>query len=111
MVEYTDSLDAIFQSLADATRRDILRRLSTSEQTVSQLATPYAMSLAAVAKHIDVLEQAGLVTKRRHGKARVVSIAPEAIKTAETHLSQYQQLWSAPVETPEARDGLKRATE
>ena len=56
---------------------------------------PYAISLAAIAKHIGVLEKAGLVTKRRSGKERVVSIAPEAIRAAEANLSEYERLWSA----------------
>jgi DNA-binding transcriptional ArsR family regulator len=89
------SLDLIFHSLADGTRRDILHRLTRAEQTISELARPYAMSLAAIAKHVSVLEKAGLVRKRQNGKERLVSIAPEAIRTAEAHLSEYEKLWSA----------------
>lgn len=96
MVEYTlpAPLDLVFRSLADATRRDILERLSRAELTISQLAKPYAMSLAAIAKHIDVLEKARLVNKRRRGKEKVVCIVPETIRAAETHLSRYEQLWA-----------------
>ena len=95
MVECTAPLDLIFHSLADATRRDILRRLSRAEQTISQLARPYAMSLAAIAKHVGVLERAGLVTKERAGKEKVVRIVPTTIRIAEDHLSQYEKLWTA----------------
>lgn len=96
MVEYAATpLDLIFQSLADGTRRDILKRLTKAEQTVGELARPYAMSLAAIAKHIGVLERAGLVTKERSGKERVVRIVPATLKAAETHLSEYEKLWAA----------------
>ena len=96
MVEYSaDALNLIFRSLADATRRDILRRLSRAEQTVTELAQPYAMSLAAIAKHIGVLEKAGLVTKARNGKERVVALVPGTIQAAESHLSEYEKLWAA----------------
>ena len=103
MVEYnTPSLDRIFQSLADATRRDILKRLSREEQTVSELAQPYAMSLAAIAKHIGVLERASLVAKERSGKERVVRLVPATLKAAEEHLSEYEKLWAARFDALEA---------
>ena len=95
MVEYTPCLDRVFHSLADATRRDILKRVSRAEHTISQLAKPYAMSLAAIAKHVNVLEQAGLVTKERSGKEKVVRIVPATFKAAEEHLSEYEKLWAA----------------
>jgi DNA-binding transcriptional ArsR family regulator len=103
MVEYTaSSLDRVFQSLADATRRDILKRLSRAEQTVSELARPYAMSLAAIAKHIGVLERASLVAKERSGKEKVVRIVPATLKAAEEHLSEYEKLWAARFDALEA---------
>lgn len=95
MVECIAPLDLIFQSLADATRRDILMRLSRAEQTISELARPYAMSLAAIAKHVTVLEKAGLVTKERSGKEKIVRIVPTTLKVAERHLSEYEKLWNA----------------
>lgn len=95
MVESRIALDRIFGALADATRRDILKRVSRDEHTINELAEPYAMSLAAVAKHVSVLEKAGLVTKRRSGKEKVVHITPKAIKVAAAHLSEYEKLWSA----------------
>jgi len=95
MVECTSPIDLIFASLADATRRDMLRRLAGAELTISELARPYRMSLAAIAKHVAKLELAGLVSKRRSGKERIVSIAPEAIRTAAEHLGEYEKLWAA----------------
>ncbi len=101
MVESGIALDRIFGALADATRRDILKRVSTEEQTISELAEPYAMSLAAIAKHVSVLEKAGLVTKRRNGKEKVVHIAPKAIQVAAAHLSEYEKVWGARFEALE----------
>ena len=96
------SLDLVFHSLADATRRDILRRLSRAEETISALAAPYKVSLAAIAKHVGVLEQAGLVTKERTGKEKVVRLVPATLKAAENHLSEYEKLWAARYDALEA---------
>ena len=95
MVESNIALDQIFGALADVTRRDILKRLSSAEHTISELAEPYAMSLAAIAKHVNVLEKAGLITKQRSGKAKVIQIQPKTIKIATTYLSEYEKIWSA----------------
>jgi DNA-binding transcriptional ArsR family regulator len=95
MVESTATLDLIFAALADATRRDILGRVSSGKHTISELAQQYAMSLAAVAKHVSVLEKAGLVTKCRSGKEKVIRIEPKAIEIAAAHLSKYEQVWGA----------------
>jgi DNA-binding transcriptional ArsR family regulator len=95
MVECNPSLDRVFHSLADSTRRDILKRVSRDEHTIGQLAKPYAVSLAAIAKHVSVLERAGLVTKERSGKEKVVRIVPETFQAAEQHLSEYEKLWAA----------------
>lgn len=101
MVESNLSLDLIFGALADATRRDILKRISREEHSISELAKPYAMSLAAIAKHVSVLEKAGLVTKRRSGKEKVVRITPRTLKIAAAHLSEYEKVWSARFEALE----------
>lgn len=92
--ELTDAeVDRIFQALADATRRDIVRRTLTGEQTVSQLAADYAMSFAAVQKHVAVLERAGLVTKQPHGRERLVRANPDALQRAQALLDSYERLW------------------
>jgi DNA-binding transcriptional ArsR family regulator len=94
MVEYTVRLDSIFSSLADPTRRDILRRVSQSELTVGDIAKSYTMTLAAISKHLKVLEQAKLVIKRRRGKEQIVRAAPETLKHAAEYLRQYDVLWN-----------------
>lgn len=102
MVEYNaPALDLVFQSLADATRRDILRRLSRAEQTVSALAAPYEISLAAIAKHVNVLERAGLVSKERSGKEKLVRLVPGTLRAAEAHLSEYEKIWAVRYEALE----------
>jgi DNA-binding transcriptional ArsR family regulator len=95
MVESSIALNKIFGALADETRRDILKRVSRKEHTISELAEPYAMSLAAIAKHVSVLEKAGLITKRRSGKEKVVQITSETIKIATAHLGEYEKIWNA----------------
>jgi DNA-binding transcriptional ArsR family regulator len=94
MVEYSVQLDAVFSSLADPTRRDILQRVSLTELSVSDIAVRYDMTLAAISKHLKILEQAGLITKRRQGKHQLVSAAPGAFKDASEYLRQYEQLWN-----------------
>jgi DNA-binding transcriptional ArsR family regulator len=94
MVESNVALDKIFGALADVTRRDILKRVSRAEHTISELAEPYGMSFAAIAKHISVLEKAGLITKRRIGKEKVIQIQPKTIQVATAYLSQYEKIWS-----------------
>ena len=94
--ELTDAeVDRIFQALADATRRDIVRRTLIGEQTVSHLAQAYAMSFAAVQKHVAVLERAGLVSKEPNGRERLVRAVPAAIQRAQALLDSYEQLWRA----------------
>lgn len=99
MVERSCRLDTIFQALADQTRRDILRRVSNVDVSISTLAKPYKMSFAAIAKHVAVLESAKLVTKRRDGKQQIVSLVPKTMTTAQAHLEQYQKLWESRFET------------
>lgn len=95
MVESKIALDRIFGALADVTRRDILKRVSRAEHTISSLAKAYTISLAAIAKHVSVLEKAGLITKRRSGKEKVIQIQPKTIKVAAAYLGEYEKIWSA----------------
>ena len=85
--------DRVFHALAAATRRDILRRTTSEEQSVSALAGDYDMSFAAVQKHVAVLERAGLVTKERKGRLQLVRGNPEAVAGAAALLEQYEALW------------------
>ena len=85
--------DRIFAALADATRRDIVRRAIDSREGVAELASHYPMSFAAVQKHIAVLERAGLVTKERSGRRKVVRTNVEGLRMARQLLDQYEELW------------------
>lgn len=93
MVEYSLPLDNIFLSLADPTRRDILSRLVTCSLNVSQIAKDYDMSMAAVSKHLKVMERARLIIKQRSGKEQIVSIMPATIRDIDEYLDSYRQLW------------------
>lgn len=93
MVEYLLNLDSVFSSLADPTRRDILRRVSNQELSVGEIARPYDLTLAAVSKHLKVLEKAKLIMKRRRGKEQIVHLTPQALKSADDYLAFYRQLW------------------
>ncbi len=85
--------DRLFGALADATRRDIVRRAIDGQEGVAELADHYAMSFAAVQKHVAILERAGLVTKRREGRRKVVRTNLEGLRTARRLLDQYEELW------------------
>ena len=90
--------DRMFGALADATRRDIVRRAIGGEEGVAELAEHYPMSFAAVQKHIAILERAGMVTKERIGRRKVVRTNLEALRTARRLLDRYEELWQRRVE-------------
>lgn len=92
--ELTDAeVDRLFRALADATRRDVIRRTLVGDATVSELAAAYDMSFAAVQKHVAILETVGLVTKEVHGRERIVRANPQMIQRAQSLLEQFEQLW------------------
>jgi DNA-binding transcriptional ArsR family regulator len=86
-------VDRIFGALADATRRDIVRRVLSDEASISDLATRYAMTWAAVQKHVAVLERAGLVTKRTRGRERMVLGDVDTIREAVRLLDELEEVW------------------
>jgi DNA-binding transcriptional ArsR family regulator len=88
-----DEVDRLFRALADATRRDIVRRTLLGEASVSALAADYDMSFAAVQKHVAVLEGVGLVTKHARGRERIVRGNAEQIGQARALLVQLEELW------------------
>jgi len=90
--------DPVFAALADHTRRDIVRRAISAEEGVVELAGHYPMSFAAVQKHVAVLERAGLVTKQRIGRRKVVRTNLEALLVARRLLDQYEELWRARID-------------
>jgi DNA-binding transcriptional ArsR family regulator len=85
--------DRMFGALADATRRDIVRRAIVGEEGVAEMAGHYPMSFAAVQKHVAILERAGLVTKERIGRRKVVRANVEGLRIARRLLDQYEELW------------------
>jgi DNA-binding transcriptional ArsR family regulator len=90
--------DRIFGALGDATRRDIVRRAIDGEEGVAELASHYPMSFAAVQKHVAVLERAGLVSKHRIGRRKVVRTNLEGLRVARRLLDGYEELWRERVE-------------
>jgi len=94
----SDEVDGLFHALADATRRDILRRCADGEPSVSRLADVYPMSFAAVQKHVAVLERAGLVTKERRGREQIVHTAPRAVGEVRRVLDELEAAWRGRVE-------------
>ena len=87
------AMDGLFHALADATRRDILRRSVSGELSVSRLAEEYPMSFAAVQKHVAVLERAGLITKERRGREQLVRTEPDAVDRARQALDRLAADW------------------
>ena len=85
--------DRLFGALADATRRDIVRRAIGGQEGVAELADHYLMSFAAVQKHVAILERAGLVTKERVGRRKVVRTNVEGLRVARRLLDRYEELW------------------
>ena len=88
----------VFAALADHTRRDIVRRAISAEEGVLELAGHYPMSFAAVQKHVAVLERAGLITKQRIGRRKVVRTNLDALLVARRVLDQYEELWRARID-------------
>src|SRR5881396_4128313 len=92
-MQTTLDFDRVFRALADGTRRDIVRRAMAGEEGVAELAAHYPMSFAAVQKHVAILERAGLVTKERSGRRKVVRANMEAVAVARRLLDRYEELW------------------
>lgn len=91
MVDYRLRIDSVFIALSDSTRRDILERTLGTALTVNQIATDYDMSLAAVSKHLKVLDEAGLITKRKNGRFVFISANPQGLQEAEEYIAQHTQ--------------------
>jgi DNA-binding transcriptional ArsR family regulator len=100
MVE--NRLDTVFHALADPTRRGMLARLALGETSVSELAEPYRMSLAGASKHVKVLEDAGLLARRRVGRTHLVSLKARPLEEADRWLRQWEKFWSGRLDRLEA---------
>ncbi|MFT4245533.1 MAG: metalloregulator ArsR/SmtB family transcription factor [Micrococcaceae bacterium] len=97
MVKQVEELDAIFSSLADKTRRDILERVAQKEHTVGELVINYDISFPAISKHLKVLEKARLIQRRKQGKQHFVKLSPTALKSADDYLERYRLIWQSRV--------------
>lgn len=95
----SDPLSSTLFALADPTRRSILSRLATGDATVKELAAPYSMSLAAVSKHIKVLEQAGLVSRGREAQWRPSHLEAKPLAAVSEWLEDYRRFWERSVES------------
>jgi DNA-binding transcriptional ArsR family regulator len=87
-------LDGVFHALADPTRRALLRRLADGERNIRELAEPFAMSFAAVSKHVKVLEDAGLLRRRVDGRSHVCRMEPGPLAAADEWLRFYERFWA-----------------
>src|ERR1700747_865269 len=95
MVNYYKQLDRTFAALADPTRRAILaRRARQDSAAVSELARPFAIKLPAVMKHLNVLDDAGLITRSKTGRTVTVRLSPEPMREAMNWLRRYERFWS-----------------
>src|SRR5580704_1634899 len=95
MLNQTIDLDRTFQALADKSRRTMVERLTFGPASVSELAEPLAMSLAAVVQHVQVLEACGVVKTRKVGRTRMCRIDPVAMTRAEKWITDRRQVWES----------------
>ena len=98
MVDQQNRLDLVFRALGDPTRRAMLGRLARGEQTVTELAAPHRMSLAAASKHIQTLERAGLVKRTVRGRIHYCRIDPRPLERADDWLRGYERLWDTRIQ-------------
>jgi len=96
------SLDTVFHALSDATRRAILRDVARRERSVGEIAKPYSMSLAAVSKHLQVLERAELIERERRGQFQIVRLKPQSLRAAQDWLAFYETFWTARLDALQA---------
>jgi DNA-binding transcriptional ArsR family regulator len=95
-------LDMTFQALSDPTRRGMLASLALGEKSIGELAEPLRMSFAGASKHVKVLENAGLIARRRVGRTHIISIEAKPLEEAERWLRQWEKFWTARLDRLEA---------
>ena len=100
-----ERLDATFAALADPTRRAMLASLAAGERSIGELAEPFAMSFAGAAKHVGVLERAGLVERRKAGRRQLCRLKADRLREADQWLRQWEGFWTAALDR---LDGLLR---
>jgi DNA-binding transcriptional ArsR family regulator len=116
MVNYSNTLDRTFAALSDPTRRAILAQLERVEgSSVSELARPFAIQLPAVMKHLDVLDDAGLIHRSKTGRTVTVRLRHEPMREAMSWLRRYERFWSSSLDRlttyAESQEKATRATE
>ncbi|OLT15802.1 transcriptional regulator [Pseudonocardia sp. CNS-139] len=97
-----EQLDTVFHALADPTRRAMVRTLAAGERTVTELASPHPISLAAASKHVKVLERAGIVRRTVLGRRHVCRLEPRPLAAASDHLRFYERFWNDRLDALEA---------
>lgn len=97
-----ERLDLTFAALADPTRRAMLASLALGERSVGELAAPHAMSFAGAAKHVGVLERAGLVERRKAGRQQLCRLKAERLREADDWLRQWERFWLSTLDRLEA---------
>jgi DNA-binding transcriptional ArsR family regulator len=97
-----ERLDRTFSALADPTRRGMLAMLMNGEKPIGELAAPYQMSFAGAAKHVGVLERAGLVERRKAGRQQLCRLRPQPLKDAQDYLSQWERFWNGRLDALES---------
>ena len=120
MLEHQNAVDRVFHALGDPVRRAMLDRLSRGPASVSELAEPLDMTLAAVVQHVQILEKSGVIRTRKEGRVRTCRLEPRGFDTAERWLAQRRSLWErrldrlgtfldrlAPLDAPEPRTSKK----
>ena len=95
-------LDSTFRALADPTRRGMLANLALGEKSIGELAEPFAMSFAGASKHVKVLEEAGLVQRRKTGRTHIISLEAKPLEEAERWLRQWEKFWNVQLDRLEA---------
>ena len=100
MVE--NGLDTVFRALADPTRRGMLANLALGDKSIGELAEPYAMSFAGASKHVKVLEDAGLLKRRKVGRTHVITLEARPLEEAERWLRQWEKFWTVRLDRLEA---------
>jgi DNA-binding transcriptional ArsR family regulator len=100
MVE--NRLDITFHALSDPTRRGMLANLALGEKSIGELAEPFAMTFAGATKHVKLLEDAGLITRRKAGRTHVISIDAKPLEEAERWLRQWEKFWTIRLDRLEA---------
>jgi DNA-binding transcriptional ArsR family regulator len=96
------TLDHVLAAIADPTRRAILNRLARGDARVTDIAEPFAMSLAAVSKHVQTLERAGLVRRERRGREHTLSLAARPLRQVVRWTSRYERFWTERLDRLEA---------